>query len=219
MVAYGLWNAADPLAQLSLPSMKEVARDFWQSDIVLPQSASIFGASDRTAYHGYAVRQWTSLAGQPDCPSVTVRTYAHLVAVIRQLQDDMPKEDLLDSLNANMALYGPDKFHENSIKLAARLLAMLKVGRAENQVAARGYLEWQTGTFRDLIEKRFCVNPVLESSHVRFPKTFDIWSLNAVAGLSIEFTDNIADHLLLVNDDTTLLIFHHVTFLEYQNAE
>lgn len=155
MVAYGHQDVADPLSQLSLPSMKEVARDFWQTDIVLPQLASISEASGRTAYHGYAVRQRTSLAGLPDCPSVTIRTYVHLVTILQQLRDDALKEDLLNSLNTTMALKGPDKLHENSINLAARLLTMLKVGRAENQVAARGYLDWQTGTFRDLVKKRF----------------------------------------------------------------
>jgi hypothetical protein len=54
---------------------------------------------------------------------------------------------------------------------------------------------------------------------VRLPKTFDAWAIERIGGISIQFTDNLADHLLLVNDDTTLLVFHHVAFLELQTKE
>ncbi|KAH7027959.1 uncharacterized protein B0I36DRAFT_246390 [Microdochium trichocladiopsis] len=150
---------------------------------------------------------------------VTIRSYEPLVFIVRQLRADVPRESMLELLRTDTSLTGPDRFRENSINLAARLLTMLKIGRAENQVAARGYLDWSAGTLRELISQRFSDAPILDFTHTRFPKTFDAWSLDSISGLSIEFTDNIADHLLLVDDDTTVLIFHHVTFLEYQGPD
>jgi hypothetical protein len=39
-----------------------------------------------------------------------------------------------------------------------------------------------------------------------------------MAGLEIVWTDNLADHLRLTDDDTKVHIFHHASFLEIQRT-
>ncbi|KAL2171205.1 hypothetical protein VTG60DRAFT_3516 [Thermothelomyces hinnuleus] len=46
----------------------------------------------------------------------------------------------------------------------------------------------------------------------------DAWSIANVAGIEVAFTDNLVDHLRLVEDDTRLLIFQHASFLEYHRS-
>ena len=66
------------------------------------------------------------------------------------------------------------------------------------------------------VGQRALGRPTLSCEHVRLPKSFDAWSIEMVGGIEIAFTDNLADHLLLVEEDSKVLIFHHVSFLEVQ---
>ncbi|KAJ2995200.1 hypothetical protein NUW58_g1347 [Xylaria curta] len=105
---------------------------------------------------------------------------------------------------------------ESSIDLAARLLLMLKIGVVRHQANPCHYLKWEKGNLKDFVRERFNKPPVLDCHHVRLPKSFDAWSISVIGGLRLEFTDNLADHLLLIDDDTTVLVFHHASFLECQ---
>ncbi|KAI0437010.1 hypothetical protein F4803DRAFT_566412 [Xylaria telfairii] len=104
----------------------------------------------------------------------------------------------------------------SSVDLAARLLLMLKVGVVRHQASPHHCLKWENGSLKDFVRDRFKESPVLDCHHVRLPKYFDAWSISTIGGLKIEFTDNLADHLLLVDTDTTVLIFHQASFLKCQ---
>ncbi|KAI1635735.1 hypothetical protein F4809DRAFT_642226 [Biscogniauxia mediterranea] len=104
----------------------------------------------------------------------------------------------------------------NSINLSARLLLMLKIGVVKHQAVPRGYLDWKQDSLSDFLKLHFNQYQVLNTHHVRLPKAFNAWSINVIGGLQIEFTDNLADHLLLTDDDTKVLIFHHASFLKLQ---
>ena len=49
---------------------------------------------------------------------------------------------------------------------------------------------------------------------VKLPQTFTAASLETIGGIEIHWTNNLADHLLLRDDDTKLLLFHHVSVLD-----
>lgn len=59
----------------------------------------------------------------------------------------------------------------------------------------------------------------LDCDKIRLPKALNAWTLDAVAGIKIHLTDNLSKHLLMVDDDTNLYVFHHATYLEYQYAQ
>ncbi|CAJ2508037.1 Uu.00g092230.m01.CDS01 [Anthostomella pinea] len=105
---------------------------------------------------------------------------------------------------------------EQSINLAARLLAMVEIGRSKSELFAERVLSWTEGTLQDFLSDHFGTLPVLKDDLVRLPKSFDAWSLQAVGGIDIGFTDNLADHLLLIEDDMKVLIYHHASFLKHQ---
>ena len=105
---------------------------------------------------------------------------------------------------------------ERSLNLAVRLLVMMRFGIPKHQVLPRRCLRWETGPLRDVIHALFDEPPKLSCEQVRLPKSFDGWSIANIAGIRIGFTDNLADHLLFVEDDSKRLIFHHAAFLEYR---
>ncbi|KAL1874464.1 hypothetical protein Daus18300_003482 [Diaporthe australafricana] len=103
----------------------------------------------------------------------------------------------------------------------ARLVTPINIGTLPNEVNKRRHLKWDTGTLRNCLTEYFdeAQAPTLTFERLRLPKAFDAWSLCKVGGIKIRFTDNLADHLLLLEDDTVVLVFHHVTYLEQQGKE
>ncbi len=93
---------------------------------------------------------------------------------------------------------------------------MLKIGVLKHQAVPRRCLTCRGGSLSDFIETRFNQPQVLSYHQVKLPKNFNAWSINVIGGLQIDFTDNLGDHLLLVDDDTRVLVFHHASFLECQ---
>ncbi|UPK97070.1 hypothetical protein LCI18_008005 [Fusarium solani-melongenae] len=77
-------------------------------------------------------------------------------------------------------------------------------------------LQWTESDLTALARRLFSASPQIDCSGVSIPTTFDAWGLENVAGIKIEFTDNLADHLRLANNDTQIYVFHHVAYLEHQ---
>lgn len=90
----------------------------------------------------------------------------------------------------------------------------MKIGVPKNQLMTRRFLRWEQGTIRDFASDFFKESPKLSYERIRLPKIFNARSINKIGGINTSFTDNLADQLLLTGDDSTLLIFHHASFLE-----
>lgn len=137
-------------------------------------------------------------------------------------REDDVKEHIMIHLK-NLSQAGQKPLSEESchhmIDFAAGLITPINIGIRPNEVKDRRHLEWTSGTLRRLIADYFNDPPVLTFEHLKLPKAFDAWSLCKVGGIKIRFTDNLADHLLLIDDDTTVLVFHHVSYLKQQDKE
>lgn len=95
---------------------------------------------------------------------------------------------------------------------------MLRFGRLQYEVGPREYITWTEGSLRSFLNGYFDTSPELSCDQIRLPKSFDAWSLENVAGIKVSFTDNLVDHLRLVDDDGKVMIFHHASFLERQRS-
>ncbi|CAG9943315.1 unnamed protein product [Clonostachys rosea f. rosea IK726] len=141
--------------------------------------------------------------------------------VVNGIKSGATKETIFSNLKSWAGSDKPcgEKTYEDIVHLTARVLVMCNIGTLDNQANPRQYFEWKpTDNLQGVIKGHFHAEPQLQE-RVRLPKTFDAWAIERIGGISIQFTDNLADHLLLVNDDTTLLVFHHVAFLELQTKE
>ncbi|KAI0147411.1 hypothetical protein GGR57DRAFT_261672 [Xylariaceae sp. FL1272] len=163
------------------------------------------------AYCEYYRHQWHLLAsGRRD---VAVLDTRDLHPLIRRLQANETRQNIVDDLMKSQAGRSEDTC-KNAVNLAARLLLMLKFDVVKFQAVPRGVLDWQDDSLRGFVGAYFSrAGPVLGHDRVRLPKMFNAWSLEMVAGIKVDFTDNLADHLLLA-DDSRVLIFHHASFLE-----
>jgi hypothetical protein len=109
-----------------------------------------------------------------------------------------------------------------TLDLVARLMVMLELGCLEkvfgfmHQTGPRPQILWSEGTLASLTAKIFPVSCHQDCNMMSIIPTFDAWGFENIAGIKIEFTDNLSDHLRLTNNNTQLYIFHQVAYLEQQ---
>jgi hypothetical protein len=167
------------------------------------------------AYCDYYRRQWYILAPHAGHQHSTVRSSHAIVYIIQDILNGKHQEEIM---NALMSTNTPKEVCDLSLNLAVRLLVMMRFGMVKNQVSPRRCLQWESGSLQDFVQQYFKEPPKLNCERVRLPKSFDAWAIATISGVEISFTDNLADHLLLVEDDTKLLVFHHASFLEYHRV-
>lgn len=171
------------------------------------------------AYEIYCQTQWNYFAqGKRNFDN-----HAHeILELLRMFREDDAKENIMIQLKS-LPQAGQKPLSEESchhmIDFVAGLITPINIGTRPNEVKDRRHLQWTSGTLRRLVADYFNDPPVLTFEHLKLPKAFDAWSLCKVGGIKIRFTDNLADHLLLIDDDTTLLVFHHVSYLRQQDTE
>ncbi|KAK4198528.1 hypothetical protein QBC40DRAFT_156709, partial [Triangularia verruculosa] len=59
----------------------------------------------------------------------------------------------------------------------------------------------------------------LECEAIKLPNSFDAWAVENLGGIMVGFTDNLADHLRLVRNGGAVLIFHHVSLLQFLDGQ
>jgi len=174
-------------------------------------------------YCGYYQHQWHLVAGNADGRYVAVQTASATNQLAQELATNPAesRQEILARLKKSgggSAAHRDDEAWNSSVDLAARLLLMLKFGVVKHQKVPRRYLSWTSGSLKAFVKDCFDVPPVLGCEGLRLPKAFDAWGISVIAGIEVDFTDNLADHLLLVEDDSKVLIFHHASFLECQDG-
>jgi hypothetical protein len=58
--------------------------------------------------------------------------------------------------------------------------------------------------------------PACTHRHIKLEKQFNALNLQRIAGIRISWTDNLTDHLRMMDDDKTVAVFYHASFLKYQ---
>ena len=107
---------------------------------------------------------------------------------------------------------------DNSIDLAVRLWLMIPIGGFSHAVVpGQTVLPWTVGSISDVLTKNFDENPLLDTP-VKLGKVFNAMNIERIAGIRIIWTDNLADHLRMRDDDTGVCIFHYASFLRYHQS-
>lgn len=110
-----------------------------------------------------------------------------------------------------------DEVVNTSIDWAVRLVTMLEIGQLQSVFQSRELPIWKHQSLRDYLAGLLDPGrPVID--HIRLEESFNVQSLQKLANLKIEWTNDLMSHLSLINDDKTVLVFHHVTFLETMNG-
>jgi hypothetical protein len=78
-------------------------------------------------------------------------------------------------------------------------------------------LRWKDKSIASYINDYFAEPPVLHDESIKSETMFNARNLERIAGIEIEWTDNLADHLRTVGgNDKRVAIFHHASFLWWQ---
>ncbi|KAL9102264.1 MAG: hypothetical protein Q9163_002574 [Psora crenata] len=110
--------------------------------------------------------------------------------------------------------------------MAASTWLMLSIGKFPGDISYDEPLPWDTGlplsvlpkdreapgVPDSLIKRTFPPEPTSKDV-VKLPQSFTAANLEKIGGIEIRWTSNLADHLLLRDDDTKLMLFHQVSIL------
>lgn len=146
--------------------------------------------------------------------STSIKTHEQVLRIARLLRNPIPRSDLLELVSQSLGK-GDQAHHEMSINLVVRLMLMIKVGHVSHE-GIGGSLEWKTGNLRDFISQQFPAAPRRSHERLKLEKTFTALNLNRIADIRIKWTNNLADHLQMMNDDKTVAVFQHASFLKAQ---
>lgn len=147
------------------------------------------------------------------------RTHRSLLQVAHLLEDAADKEEirgrLRQTLTAQRSIVDEKKMLDGSLKLATRIFAMISIGPLSSEISAKHSLPWTQGTFTNAVHEYFNQPPdvELDPKDDDVSKDFTCHSIERMSGIEVLWTDNLLDHLRLVEGDKKLCVFHHASFL------
>lgn len=150
---------------------------------------------------------------------VLIRTPEHIAAVRSLLAEHITREELSTRLRSLLPTNKPCDLIviENTIDLIARLCLMINIRSCEFSVARQTPLRWDQGSLQPFLSAHFEKHE-LAHQNISLDRQFIADNLVKIAGFEIEWTDNLVDHLRII-DETGLkvLIFKNIFFLKQTN--
>lgn len=96
---------------------------------------------------------------------------------------------------------------------AARIMTMVDIGELRHGIrVGQVHRDWTSGSLKAFMSKTFPISRELPDD-VKLEKLFTARNLQRFASIQVIWTNNLADHLQIEDDDTTIKIFSHVSFL------
>jgi hypothetical protein len=152
---------------------------------------------------------------------ILVRKHQHIIDIGRQLGRGQPRDtikaDLKNLFTTDEERPDQDEILDNTVDLVARLCLMVNIGAYKSTVTQATRLLWNIPYLQDFLQACFTATQEVNDGNVRFEKVFTAFNLERIADVKICWTNNLADHLRMVNDDDKMVaIFHHASFLKRQ---
>lgn len=150
---------------------------------------------------------------------VSIKAHGQLLELVDIVREAHTREAIRDKLRPTMPglLYTTQNdMADASMFLAASLLSMTKVDNYDWS-ARHLSLHWpKDKCLRDVIEERWADVQVMGDTKVGLEKSFTALGLDRIGGLDIIWTWELANHLLLTDDNRKVHIFHGLTCLHWQ---
>lgn len=146
----------------------------------------------------------------------SARTHGNIVDSAELVKQGLAYDEITQNLRSKSDAEGhnaTDEALKGTINLVARVLSMMKVGTWRYEFSGHNYVDWTQGSLQQCIAHWF-KGPVLDHDNVKLEKLFNGANLGTIAGLKIVWTDNIAEHLSLQENDQEVAIFHHASYLK-----
>lgn len=149
---------------------------------------------------------------------VAARTHRDITDIASYIRNGQQREDIKQIITSKLLTCNSpddDRIAENTIDLAASLLLMMQFRDLPFGISRWRPLKWTHGSLQDFLKSQWGSKPMLKEM-VKLESIFNAPNLIRIAGIRIEWTDNLNDHLRMIGDDTAIMIFHHASFLELQ---
>lgn len=150
---------------------------------------------------------------------LATRTRQDILTVAHLLEDE-PTEEIVrqkirKGLKQQRAVDDESRMVDATIRLGARLLLMVDIGSLPAEVSGRLSLPWTQNSLRESLYSYFDKTQETFSEGLAVGTDLTARNIDRISGIEIALTDNLVDHLRLVEKDTKLCIFHHVSFLKW----
>lgn len=160
---------------------------------------------------------WWDIHYQQCQRQVSVSSYKGLLKIIEYLRNPQATRS---SIRAALFKEFPDQESaddaqlDGSIVLAARLFLMLSIGVIKFSSPPGQLVPWTETTIPAALGVAFPYPSGLPQECSRIPKVFTAANLDIIAGIKVCWTSNLADHLSMKEDESSVMLFHHVSFLK-----
>ncbi|CAH0035323.1 unnamed protein product [Clonostachys rhizophaga] len=203
-----------PATQLKIASAfwAGASADSYQPTNLQPH-AEYYVQQCRAAYH--ALRS---------CLPVT--KHDDILLVVQKIKEGLQRHEIIDncdSLAGNITANSKIEKSEmlgKTLDLVASLLLMVDVGKppVDRIWTGRSYRCWDQGDVYSFTASIFPVQTSARNERIQLSDDFNARNLSVIAGLKVELTNNLLDHLEVVDfrGHTTVMIFHHASFLKNQ---
>ncbi|KAK3378633.1 hypothetical protein B0T24DRAFT_522930 [Lasiosphaeria ovina] len=196
----------------ALEARQAIAWGFWNTP-----AECVEGNLD--PFFEYYARQCDLMVLRDGGRRTSVKTHADIIQLARSLRALVQREKISCQFPNNSPTDVPDEERDShSIDLAARLLLMIKVGDLWPKVHLARPIKWDRGTIKEHIERCFPAKTELSHDKVNLDKILNARNLSKIAGIEVVWTDNLTDHLRVMDDDT-VAVFHHASFLLRQQSD
>ncbi|KAF2734545.1 hypothetical protein EJ04DRAFT_534787 [Polyplosphaeria fusca] len=144
--------------------------------------------------------------------------------IFRELRQGFSKNDVKRWLRSSLKQQRNEKEEEQmlegSVRLASRLLTMTDIGPVPYGIQGSPSMDWVDGatSLKEFLATYFQESQPEKEVRFKFEQAFNAYNLRRYTGVEIVWTDNLADHLRLMDDDARLCVFSHVAFLRNQNS-
>lgn len=141
-------------------------------------------------------------------------THWHLVEIITLLKNhDSTREEVAATFMQNSVVPRSENLATTLVDLAAGLWLMLSISKYPGDISYDEPMIW--GDHEKLRPFYTSFSHHYSSTDlVKLPQAFTAAHLEQIVGIKVIWTNNLADHLLLKDDDTKLMLFHQVSILE-----
>lgn len=198
----------------------DIIRGIWHEEFCATCSSDLKCWDTILDFYGAECKKAISYS-RGEC--TTVRTHRDVIAIADMLRKGHPKQEITNALLAldtqGRSEEAKSRMVEGSLRLVARLVSMVDVGQLPHSVQGWAPITWSDAdlNLQTVLEEFFHGN-TSAATGIKFNEGFTARNFQRFAGLRIRWTNNLANHLRLMDNDTTLCIFHHVCFLKHQTG-
>jgi len=211
-------NSSIQFPPIGADTRAEILKELWNIDASSLKSHD--KGSDYDIYFTYYADQ-CSLALHDGGRHIWTRTHRDVIEIAGYIKSSMTRYEIRERLRSKLSVpitANADEILDGSMNLTARLLLMTEFGNIPYGFTGRRQLIWTENSLGDSVKEYFNSPPKLGQDSVKLERIFTAQNLGRIAGIEIEWTRNLADHLLLIDEEKKVAIFHHASFLESQRG-